>query len=159
MTAGTSGPFQAQWRWHIAVVVISLTLLAAPLTLMGQALPAPWPDEKIPVVVLDPGRGGSNVGGSGATGLLEKDITLQLATEAAEVLAVGLVANFAFHAEVGVARLHVEQHIVIDDAADAAAQGLGVALVRLKLGQPWLENGTLERVSARNVPMNASKSS
>jgi DNA-binding transcriptional LysR family regulator len=35
---------------------------------------------------------------------------------------------------------------------DAAAQGLGVALVRLKLGQPWLENGTLERVSQRNVP-------
>ncbi|MBI5279901.1 MAG: LysR family transcriptional regulator [Burkholderiales bacterium] len=35
---------------------------------------------------------------------------------------------------------------------DAAAQGLGVALVRLKLGKPWLDNGLLERVSARNVP-------
>src|SRR3954469_11906945 len=35
---------------------------------------------------------------------------------------------------------------------DAAAQGLGIALVRLKLGQPWLDNGTLERLSARNVP-------
>lgn len=35
---------------------------------------------------------------------------------------------------------------------DAAAQGLGVALVRLKLGQPWLESGALERISARNVP-------
>jgi DNA-binding transcriptional LysR family regulator len=35
---------------------------------------------------------------------------------------------------------------------DAAAQGLGIALVRLKLGAPWLENGTLERVSQRNVP-------
>lgn len=35
---------------------------------------------------------------------------------------------------------------------DAAAQGLGVALVRLKLGHPWLDNGTLERVSERNVP-------
>jgi DNA-binding transcriptional LysR family regulator len=35
---------------------------------------------------------------------------------------------------------------------DAAAQGLGVALVRLKLGQPWLDNGSLERLSARNVP-------
>jgi len=35
---------------------------------------------------------------------------------------------------------------------DAAAQGLGIALVRLKLGQPWLDNGTLERVSPRNVP-------
>ena len=35
---------------------------------------------------------------------------------------------------------------------DAAAQGLGVALVRLKLGLPWLENGTLARISDRNVP-------
>ena len=35
---------------------------------------------------------------------------------------------------------------------DAAAKGLGIALVRLKLGHPWLENGTLERISDRNVP-------
>ena len=70
----------------IAVTLVGLTLLAAPLTLMGQPLPAPRPEEKIPVVVLDPGRGGSNVGGSGATGLLEKDITLQLATEAGRLI-------------------------------------------------------------------------
>jgi DNA-binding transcriptional LysR family regulator len=35
---------------------------------------------------------------------------------------------------------------------EAAAQGLGIALVRLKLGRPWLENGTLERLSPRDVP-------
>jgi len=35
---------------------------------------------------------------------------------------------------------------------DAAAQGLGVALVRLKLGAPWLEDGRLVRLYARNVP-------
>ncbi len=35
---------------------------------------------------------------------------------------------------------------------DAAAQGLGIALVRLKLGQPWLDNGALVRLSPRNVP-------
>ena len=35
---------------------------------------------------------------------------------------------------------------------DAAAQGLGIALVRLKLGAPWLENGSLVRVSPRSVP-------
>lgn len=35
---------------------------------------------------------------------------------------------------------------------DAAAQGLGIALVRLKLGQPWLEHGTLVRIAPRNVP-------
>jgi LysR family glycine cleavage system transcriptional activator len=35
---------------------------------------------------------------------------------------------------------------------DAAAQGLGVGLVRLKLGTPWLENGTLVRIFPRQVP-------
>ena len=35
---------------------------------------------------------------------------------------------------------------------DAAAQGLGVGLVRLKLGAPWLENGTLVRLFERQVP-------
>jgi DNA-binding transcriptional LysR family regulator len=35
---------------------------------------------------------------------------------------------------------------------DAAALGLGVALVRLKLGAPWLDNGQLVRLFERNVP-------
>jgi DNA-binding transcriptional LysR family regulator len=35
---------------------------------------------------------------------------------------------------------------------DAAAQGLGVGLVRLKLGAPWVDNGLLERLFPRNVP-------
>lgn len=35
---------------------------------------------------------------------------------------------------------------------DAAAQGLGVGLVRIKLAAPWLENGTLLRLSPRQVP-------
>jgi LysR family transcriptional regulator, glycine cleavage system transcriptional activator len=35
---------------------------------------------------------------------------------------------------------------------DAAAQGLGVGLVRLKLGAPWIENGSLERLSDRSIP-------
>ena len=35
---------------------------------------------------------------------------------------------------------------------DAAAQGLGVGLVRIKLAQPWLENGMLERIFERSVP-------
>ncbi|MEY4882411.1 MAG: hypothetical protein RIS34_265 [Pseudomonadota bacterium] len=37
-------------------------------------------------------------------------------------------------------------------ACDAAAAGMGVALVRLKLGAPWLENGTLVRLFDHNVP-------
>ena len=35
---------------------------------------------------------------------------------------------------------------------DAAAQGLGIALVRLKLGTPWIDSGALVRLSSRNVP-------
>jgi DNA-binding transcriptional LysR family regulator len=35
---------------------------------------------------------------------------------------------------------------------DAAAQGLGVGLVRLKLAAPWLESGQLVRLYERNVP-------
>ena len=35
---------------------------------------------------------------------------------------------------------------------DAAAQGLGVGLVRLKLATPWLESGQLVRLYERNVP-------
>jgi DNA-binding transcriptional LysR family regulator len=35
---------------------------------------------------------------------------------------------------------------------DGAAAGLGVGLIRLKLGAPWLENGTLVRLYDRNVP-------
>jgi LysR family glycine cleavage system transcriptional activator len=34
---------------------------------------------------------------------------------------------------------------------DAAAAGMGIALVRVKLGAPWLENGSLVRLYERNV--------
>lgn len=35
---------------------------------------------------------------------------------------------------------------------DAAAASMGVALVRLKLGAPWLDNGTLVRLYPHNAP-------
>jgi DNA-binding transcriptional LysR family regulator len=35
---------------------------------------------------------------------------------------------------------------------DGAAAGMGIALVRLKLGAPWLEHGSLVRLYERNVP-------
>ncbi|NJS35229.1 MAG: LysR family transcriptional regulator [Brachymonas sp.] len=35
---------------------------------------------------------------------------------------------------------------------DAAAASMGVALVRLKLGAPWLVNGQLERLFAHDIP-------
>lgn len=34
---------------------------------------------------------------------------------------------------------------------DAAAAGMGIALIRLKLGAPWLENGSLVRLSSNAV--------
>jgi DNA-binding transcriptional LysR family regulator len=34
---------------------------------------------------------------------------------------------------------------------DAAAAGMGIALVRLKLGAPWLENGSLVRLGSSEV--------
>jgi N-acetylmuramoyl-L-alanine amidase len=68
-------------------MVAGLTILAACLTSVGEPLPSPLPDERSPVIVLDPGRGGaSNIGGRGPTGLLEKDITLQLATETGRLI-------------------------------------------------------------------------
>jgi len=35
---------------------------------------------------------------------------------------------------------------------DGAAAGMGVGLIRLKLGAPWLENGSLVRLYENNVP-------
>ena len=35
---------------------------------------------------------------------------------------------------------------------DAAAAGMGIGLVRLRLGAPWLDNGSLVRLFTRNVP-------
>ena len=37
-------------------------------------------------------------------------------------------------------------------ACDGAAVGMGIALVRLKLGAPWLDNGSLVRLFDRSVP-------
>jgi DNA-binding transcriptional LysR family regulator len=37
-------------------------------------------------------------------------------------------------------------------ACDGASAGMGIALVRLKLGAPWLENGSLVRLFERSVP-------
>jgi N-acetylmuramoyl-L-alanine amidase len=60
--------------------------LATFSTVWAQSWPGQPQEAKVPVVVLDPGRGGANIGSSGASGLLEKDVTLQLATEAGRLL-------------------------------------------------------------------------
>jgi N-acetylmuramoyl-L-alanine amidase len=77
---------QARWRWVIIVAMVYLVMREGGSTAEAQLPPLPLPNEKIPTVVLDPGRGGADHGARGPTGLLEKDITLQVATEAGRLI-------------------------------------------------------------------------
>jgi N-acetylmuramoyl-L-alanine amidase len=52
----------------------------------GTALGSPQSGKQSPVVMLDPGHGGSNLGASGVTGLHEKQLSLILATRVADRL-------------------------------------------------------------------------
>jgi N-acetylmuramoyl-L-alanine amidase len=86
VSAGTSVAFQARRRWLSAVTVTVLSVLAAFAIAAGQPVPETLPAEKPLVIVLDPARGGPNLGGRGPTGLLEKDITLQLAMDTGRLI-------------------------------------------------------------------------
>lgn len=72
--------------WQIIIAVACLALLEAGSPPTAQSPPAPLTNGKIPTVVLDPTRGGTNQGAQGPTGLLEKDLTLQVATEAGRLI-------------------------------------------------------------------------
>lgn len=61
-------------------IAIACTLAA------GSALASPQSLQQVPVVVLDPGHGGSNPGATGVTGLHEKQLSLVLASEVADRL-------------------------------------------------------------------------
>jgi N-acetylmuramoyl-L-alanine amidase len=104
MIAGVPARSQARSGWYIVAAAACLAMLHAPSTLIGQLPSSPLPNERLPIVVLDPGRGGSNQGVQGSTGLLEKDITLQVATEAGrlieELLGVRVVLTRADDSEV-----------------------------------------------------------
>ena len=78
----TSCTKQSKQRWGriIDVAVAYLMLLVVPAVLTAQAPPSVLLEERVPIVVLDAGRGGSNAGAQGPTGLLEKDLTLQVAS-------------------------------------------------------------------------------
>jgi N-acetylmuramoyl-L-alanine amidase len=64
--------------WAIA----ASTALASPSTASGPG----GPPRRPPIVVLDPGHGGSNPGAAGTTGLHEKQLSLTLATAVADRL-------------------------------------------------------------------------
>jgi N-acetylmuramoyl-L-alanine amidase len=63
-----------------------LVLCFLPCSSGAQPAPGDLLEERVPVVVLDPGHGGPEQGARGPGGLLEKDITLQVATEAARLI-------------------------------------------------------------------------
>lgn len=71
--------------WRLTALVW-LAFGAVPAWLAAQPSVLGLPGARVPIVVLDPGHGGDDVGVRGPSGLLEKDITLQIATEAARLI-------------------------------------------------------------------------
>lgn len=67
-----------------ALVLLAISVI--PDGVGAQSAPLELPSERVLLVVLDPGHGGDDTGVSGPGGLLEKDITLQVATEAARFI-------------------------------------------------------------------------
>jgi N-acetylmuramoyl-L-alanine amidase len=65
---------------------VLLTMGMLPGRLAAQPTLPELPGERLLLIVLDPGHGGDEAGARGPRGLLEKDITLQVATEAARLI-------------------------------------------------------------------------
>jgi N-acetylmuramoyl-L-alanine amidase len=84
----TSASVRAVEGWWLrGLVALTLVLMCVASPLLSAQPSSPDPSgAKIPIIVLDPGHGGADVGSRGPTGLLEKDITLQVATEAARFI-------------------------------------------------------------------------
>jgi N-acetylmuramoyl-L-alanine amidase len=73
-------------RRCILHVVKTPTAILACLLAAGSALASPQSPRQVPVVVLDPGHGGSNPGATGVTGLHEKQLSLAIAGQVADRL-------------------------------------------------------------------------
>jgi len=67
-------------------VVNALTAIALIGLAAGSAVASPQSPKQLPIVMLDPGHGGSNLGALGVTGLREKQLSLALANRVAERL-------------------------------------------------------------------------
>jgi N-acetylmuramoyl-L-alanine amidase len=74
------------WDRRQLAALLGLLLGVVPSVATGQLSPLHRPGESAPIVVLDPGHGGDESGVRGPTGLLEKDIALEVATEAARLI-------------------------------------------------------------------------
>lgn len=86
MTAPLGNRFRyGPLRWGLLVIVLLTLGLSSRALEFQPSTPTP-PGESVPLIVLDPGHGGDDAGVRGLNGLLEKDITLQVATEAARLI-------------------------------------------------------------------------
>jgi N-acetylmuramoyl-L-alanine amidase len=86
VSAGPSAQPHRRWAGLIVATLAWLAVLTAAAVCAAQPLSSPLPNEQSPVIVLDPGHGGADQGSRGPSGLLEKDITLQVATEAGRLI-------------------------------------------------------------------------
>jgi N-acetylmuramoyl-L-alanine amidase len=74
------------WRLRrLVAVTVAMMCIASPWLYAQPSSPGPT-GAKTLIIVLDPGHGGADVGSRGPSGLLEKDVTLQVATEAARFI-------------------------------------------------------------------------
>ena len=74
-------------RWGLLTITLVIMLtLSATAAAVAQPSPSVLLEARIPIIVLDPGHGGTDQGARGPTGLLEKDLTLQIATEAGRLI-------------------------------------------------------------------------
>ena len=86
MSTGLFGQCRVQRRWLLTITLAFMMTLAATATSVAQPSTPMLAEERIPMIVLDPGHGGTDQGAQGPTGLLEKDLTLQVATEAGRLI-------------------------------------------------------------------------
>jgi N-acetylmuramoyl-L-alanine amidase len=86
VSTGLFGQCHVQRWWPLTVTLTVMMALAATAASVAQPPPSLLVEERIPLIVLDPGHGGTDQGAQGPTGLLEKDLTLQVATEAGRLI-------------------------------------------------------------------------
>jgi N-acetylmuramoyl-L-alanine amidase len=86
VSTGLSGQYRVQRRWRLTITLGFMMALAATAASVAQPSTPMLVEERIPIIVLDPGHGGTDQGAQGPTGLLEKDLTLEVATEAGRLI-------------------------------------------------------------------------
>jgi N-acetylmuramoyl-L-alanine amidase len=80
------GQCNVRRSWRLTITLMVMMALSATAASAAPPSTSMLAEERIPIIVLDPGHGGTDQGAQGPTGLLEKDLTLQLATEAGRLI-------------------------------------------------------------------------